>query len=39
MLGNKAKEYGLPFLGTSRVNKIVTSTGTQLKENIEPYIV
>lgn len=39
MLGSKAKEYGLPFLWTSRVNKVVTSTWTQLKENIEPYIV
>ena len=39
MLGNKTKEYGLPFLWNSKVNKVVTSTGTQLKENIEPYIV
>jgi len=39
MLWEKTKEYGLPFLGTSRTNKVVTSTWTQLKENIEPYII
>lgn len=38
MLWDKTKEYWLPFLGNSKVNKVVTATWTQIKENIEPYI-
>lgn len=39
MLWKDGKKYWLPFLGSSPKNKVVTSTGTQIIENIEPYIL
>ena len=35
----KAKELGLPYIGKFPIIKIVTSTWSQVTENIEPYIL
>ena len=39
MMWTTGKKYWLPFLGKSNKNKVVTSTWTQIIENIEPYIL
>lgn len=39
MLWSRATDFWLPFLWKVKTAKVVTATGTQLKENIEPYIL
>lgn len=38
-LGKLCKQYWLPYIGEASLIKIVTSTGAQIQENIEPYML